>query len=312
MGYQVKTFHDPTPIGPGRRAWTQVLFTRPRQDKGPLPITGRIPYGEADLLLGLDADETLRAVDPAGALRVANLDRTYVVSNIGPFADEADTATTGAHAAAALRAVSRDAPRLFEDIATVARSVFHTDRVTDLVLVGAAFQLGLIPLSHEAIDIAVQKIESQGFGRSSEAFRFGRLLAVDPRVLARPHLTESDDVDRAVRRTALLMRCGWTARRGLGGRSRRGSSTWGRHDAEQFPALMRRTLAGMPGLSETDAGRQALRDLVVALHRCLLWGGPDYARRYADLVTSVYRADRVRARPRRCSSATPSTSPRWP
>jgi hypothetical protein len=48
----------------------------------------------------------------------------------------------------------------------------------------------------------------------------------------------------------------------------------------------------MPGLSETDPGRQARRDLVVALHRCLCWGGFEYARRYADLVTALYRADR--------------------
>ena len=292
MGYQVRSLYDPTPIGPGRRAWTQVLFTRPHKDKGPLPITGRIPYGEADLLLGLDTDETLRAVDPGGALRVANLDRTYVVANVGPFADEADTSAAGAQAAAVLRAVSRDEPRLLDDIATVARSVFHTDRVTDLVLVGAAFQLGLIPLSHEAIDIAVQRIETHGFGRSREAFRFGRLLAVDRRILARPHLTESDDVDRAIRRTRLLLRCGRTTRQGLGGRSRRGGGPWSGLDVEQFATFMKRTLDGMPGLSETDAGRQAQRDLIVALHRCLLWGGPEYARRYADLVTSLYRADR--------------------
>ena len=81
-------------------------------------------------------------------------------------------------------------------------------------------------------------------------------------------------------------------RRGLGGRSRRGGGPGGGIDVAQFTTLMKRTLEGMPGLSETDAGRQARRDLVVALHRCLLWGGPEYARRYADLVTSLYRADR--------------------
>ena len=302
MGYQVKSLYDPTPIGPGRRAWAQVMFTRPRPDKGPLPITGRLPYGEANLLLGLDTQESLRAIDPAGALRVANLDRTYVVSNLGAFGDDPGTPGAGPQAAGALRAVSRDEPRLLEDVAAITRNVFHTDRVTDLVLIGAAFQLGLIPLSHEALDIAVQRIESKGFGRAREAFRFGRRLAVDRRIFARPRLSNSDEVDRVVRRTLLLLRCGWRGQVGWGGAGvpkhrgargtggRRGGGT--RLDVAQFADFMTRTLECMPGLSETDAGRQARRDLVVALHRCLLWGGMEYARRYADLVTRLYRSDR--------------------
>lgn len=289
MGYQVRSLHDPTPIGPGRRAWTQVLFTRPSPHKGPLPITGRIPYGEANLLLGLDVQETLRSIDPRGELRVGNLDRTHVVCNLGTFGDDVDTRGDGARAGAAIRAVSRDDPRLIEDVAAVARYVFHTDRVTDLVLVGVAFQLGLIPLSHEALDIAVQRIETRGFGRAREAFQFGRWLAVDRRLFARPRLVYAENVDHAVRRTLLLLRCGWRRQVGWGGRGR-GPGT--RLDVEQFAAFMRTTLEEMPGLSETDAGRQARRDLVVALHRCLLWGGLDYARRYATLVTALYRADR--------------------
>ena len=289
MGYQVRSLHDPAPIGPGRRAWTQVLFTRPSQDRGPLPISGRIPYGEANLLLGLDRQETLRAVDPDGSLRVANLDRTYVVSNLGTFGDDVDTPGDAARTAAALRAISHDEPRLLEDVSAVARYVFHTDRVTDLVLVGVAFQLGLIPLSHESIDIAVQQVETRGFGRAREAFRFGRWLAVDRRLFARPRLIYGDDIDHAVRRTLLLLRCGWRRQVGWGGHGTGGGT---RLDVGQFAGFMRATLEEMPGLSETDAGRHARRDLVVALHRCLLWGGLDYARRYAGLVTSLYRADR--------------------
>jgi Pyruvate/2-oxoacid:ferredoxin oxidoreductase gamma subunit len=280
MGYQVRCLHDPTPIGPGRRAWAEVLFTRPRRDQTALPITARIPYGEADLLLGLDDQEAVRAVHPRGALRVANLDRTCVVVNLGRLADELQAAEP-APAAHALRAVTRDGARLLEDFAAAARAAFHTDRVTDVVLVGAAYQLGMIPLSLEALESALQRVEAQGFGRSLEALRFGRHLAVDSRMLSRPKEAPSapggDDIDRLVRRTLLLLRCGW----------------WGgRLDAGQFSVLVKRTLAAMPGLSETDPGRMARRDLLEALHRCLCWGGLDYARRYADLVTALYRADR--------------------
>jgi len=280
MGYQVRCIHDPAPIGPGRRAWAEILYTQPRRDQTPLPITVRIPYGEADLLLGLDDQEALRAIDPQGALRVANLDRTCAVVNLGRFGDDVQV-TEPAPAAHALRGVTRDGSRLLEDFAGAVRAAFHTDRVTDLVVMGAAFQLGMIPVSLEAIETALQRVETRGFGRSMEAFRFGRHLAVDRRMLARPKEAPVapgvDDVDRLVRQTLLLLRCGW----------------WGgRLDVGQFAALVRRTLAAMPGLSETDPGRQARRDLVVALHRCLCWGGFEYARRYADLVTALYRADR--------------------
>jgi Pyruvate/2-oxoacid:ferredoxin oxidoreductase gamma subunit len=280
MGYQVRCLHDPAPIGPGRRAWAQVLFTQPRRDQTPLPITARIPFGEADLLLGFDDQEALRAIDPGGDLQVANRDRTCAVVNLERFADEVQSAER-APAAHALRAVTRDGHRLLERFAGAVRSLFHTDRVTDLVIMGSAYQLGMVPLSLEAMEAALQQVEPKGFGRTMEAFRFGRHLAVSSRMLTRPRdepeTPGADDVEELVRRTLLLLRCGW----------------WGaRLDVAQFGALLRRTLAAMPGLSETDPGRRARRDLVVALHRCLSWGGFEYARRYADLVTELYRADR--------------------
>ncbi len=286
MGYHVHCLHDPTPIGPARRAWTEVLFTRSREDKGPVPITVRVPYGEADLLIGLDLQETLRAVDPAGVLRVANRDHTYLIANLGPFSDEDETSESPHLAAAALRAVSRDQPRVLEDFAAAARAIFHSDRVTDLTLLGVAFQRGLIPVSHEAIEAGVRRVEQRGYGRAMEAFRFGRHLAVEHRIFARPREGMStagnghaaaDDVDHLVRRILLLLRCG----------------RWGgRLDVPQFGELIRGALESMPGLTETDPGREARRDLAVALHRCLLWGGYEYAKQYADLITSLYRHDR--------------------
>jgi Pyruvate/2-oxoacid:ferredoxin oxidoreductase gamma subunit len=278
MGYQVRSLHDPTPIGRGRRAWAQVLFTRPQPDKGPLPITARIPFGEADLLLGLDSAEAMRAVDAAGDLRVANLDQTYVVANVGAFGDEDEPVERPAETDAALRVVTRDDVRLLEDLAAVARSVFHTDRVTDLVLLGLAYQLGLTPVSHEAIEGGVQAVEDRGFGRAMEAFQFGRRLAA--RGVTKPREADAGsppDVEQLVRRTVRLLRCGRVK---------------GRVDIDQFAELIDVTLERTPGLTETDAGREARRDMVIALHRCTLWGGLEHAGRYAELIIRLYRADR--------------------
>jgi len=48
----------------------------------------------------------------------------------------------------------------------------------------------------------------------------------------------------------------------------------------------------MPGLAETDAGRQARRDFVIAIYRCCHWGSLDLAERFARLLTDLYESDR--------------------
>jgi hypothetical protein len=62
--------------------------------------------------------------------------------------------------------------------------------------------------------------------------------------------------------------------------------------AERFDALLRGALESMPGLTETDPGRQARRDLVIAACRCQAWGGFEYARRFIQIITDLYHADR--------------------
>jgi Pyruvate/2-oxoacid:ferredoxin oxidoreductase gamma subunit len=280
MGYAVRSEHDPTPIGAGRRAWTQVLFTRPRSGEGTPRLAVRAPFGDVDLLVGLDAIETLRALVSDPALRVAAPERTYVVINAGVFGDEPDLEPARALRAAlpaTVREVSHVQPRLVDDFAGACRAWFHTDRVTDVALLGAAFQLGLVPVTVDAIESAVTDVENDGFGRALAAFRFGRQLGSDPRLFTRPREERSDDVGRIVRRMVHLM-----ARR-----------RWrGRLDAMQFGHCLEESLERMPGLGETDLGRQARRDFVIALYRCHQWGGVDHATRYARLVTDLYRVDR--------------------
>ena len=48
----------------------------------PSPITGIIPYGKADLLLGIDILEAARAIDPREQFRVASPKHTAAVLNM--------------------------------------------------------------------------------------------------------------------------------------------------------------------------------------------------------------------------------------
>jgi indolepyruvate ferredoxin oxidoreductase len=300
MGYEVSAVYDPTPVGPGRRAWAQVLFTRRSTGDDAarsLPASSRrsiapslsamIPYGEADLLLGIDGGETLRAValDADGfPLRVAHESRTHAIANSGEFAVEASLGTMAGGAlsrgriAAALGAVTRHEHATVEDFAAACRAWFHTDRVTDLAMLGLAYQRGYVPVTLEHIETAVRRVEQAGFGRSMEAFQFGRRLAVDGRLLSRPTPSPGEeDIERLVRRIVLSIRQ---------------APFVGRRRAQRFEHLLEQALLSMPGLSETAPGRQARRDLVGALYRMLEWGGFNYAQQYAQLIMELYRADR--------------------
>jgi Pyruvate/2-oxoacid:ferredoxin oxidoreductase gamma subunit len=280
MGFHVRSIHDPTPIGPGRRAWSQVLFTFPRPNETPSELSASIPYGEADLLFGLDGMETLRAIDPMMNLRVSSKHRTSAVVNSGAFREEVDVdieSRSRAMPLESIAAVTFSDGRLVSDFAAACRAWFHTDRVTDMAMLGAAFQLGLVPVTAEAIESAVNLVATKGFGRSVDAFEFGRTLAVDQSLFRRPKEQDNQEVEGLIRRISLSF-----SRRGWGG----GSQSRG------FSRLVHETLLLMPGLAETDAGRQARRDFVMASYRCLIWGGLPYAQQFAELVAEIYQVDR--------------------
>jgi Pyruvate/2-oxoacid:ferredoxin oxidoreductase gamma subunit len=278
MGYRVQALYHPTPVGPGRRAWGQVLFAA--DDRGPEARvhSSQCPYGEADLLVGLDAVETLRAIGPDPYLRVAAPDRTCVVANLGAFEDQVVTELAAAVdlLPRALPLATRAEGALIADIAGTARREFLTDRVTDLVALGAAYQRGFVPVSLEALESAVRRLEGRGFGRSLEAFRFGRRLAEGLEVAEGDGRGRAESLGRLVRRTALELEA-----------SRHG----GRRRARQFRELVRESLDAMPALYASNDGRQALRDYVGACARCVAWGGIRHLRWYAGLVRDLYEAD---------------------
>lgn len=279
MGFHVRAIHDATRIQPGRSAWSQVLFTRPSADSSPDPVTAMIPYGEADLLLGLEIEETLRAIDPRGSLRVAFADRTVAVVNVAPFVDDMDAPrhdTLRQQLNHSLQDAAREEHRHVLELAAACRSEFHSDRVVDVAMLGVAFQSGLIPASLEAMEGAMLSLESRGIGRCQEAFAFGRHVAHQREIAPRPRPTAAQSHAVWMKRVVRSISAG-------GGRS--ALST-------RFNYMIEHTLAQMPGLAETDAGRGAIRDLILGLRSCMTWGGIDYADRFAQLVISLYGADR--------------------
>ncbi|MBC24063.1 MAG: hypothetical protein CMJ32_09145 [Phycisphaerae bacterium] len=276
MDYQVMGVHRAIPIGPGRRAWSQVLFTRPR-DGEPLPMRPEIPWGEADLLLGMDPIESVRAIGPDPELRVASSDRTSAVINTGLLEDQQE--------------LGQELPEILEgpldqlfavdgmlvaDLAAACRRCFLTDRMLDLVLLGAAFQRGFVPLTTESIEAALASMEQQGFGRCQDAFALGRHFSVEPEMSEPSRIRHDEPTPRLKRRLVLTESL-----------SRRRGSVRSR----QMNQLLDSVLSTLEPMAKSSRGRASINDMLICLQRCVVWGGIDLARRYADLVTRIFEVD---------------------
>lgn len=278
MGYRVGCVETSEQAGPGRGAWAQVLFTRPRPGSSPaLPIA--IPYGEADLLLGFDPVESLRALGPDPVLRVASPDRTHAVLNSGLLADQAE------HSGVRLRRtdeILEDAVKQrcragawIADLVAPARRTFLTERLLDMVVLGIAYQRGLIPVSREALEGAIERAERDEFGRLLVAFRRGRTL--EPGVQGpREEQFESRALEQVIRRLV---------------RTVRADGMFARRSASRFEELLRSSIEAMPGMLETSMGRPVVLDFAVALRHALAWGGMSMALRYATLIRELYASD---------------------
>ncbi len=217
MGYRVSCLHDETPIGPGRSAWTQLIFTRlesPKGDRSHAEIPGAsIPFGEASLFLGLEPEESLRGLGADPSLRPVSPTTTCSVVNTAWLGDQRDRPeATTAQLGLALAALAPGGRVAGLPYAQLARWGMLTDRMLDVVLVGVAFQRGWIPLSVSALELAARRLEARGWARTLEALTLGRTLAEATGSDA-IELGGSEPPERLARRAVQDMR-----RRGRGGR----------------------------------------------------------------------------------------------
>ena len=283
MGYHAESTADPTPIGAGRRQWAQVVFSRPRsteERRGAPPV---VPWGEADLLLGYDGNAVMQAVNPSGDLRAASKQHTCMVVNSGRFSDDPESPSDDVQDVDSLTEYlqSNTAPTqlVVADVCAACRFHFHNERLADLVLIGIAWQSGWMPITLDALQLAFNELEGQGLARIGEAFDFGRSAAHDPTILQTSKIDPASDTpSRAARRYRLLL-----AKSRFAGVDR----------AARFRRLTRRVIDEVPGLAETQLGRAAHRDMLIALRRCVTWGGFDLAERWADTIIRLYEADRA-------------------
>jgi indolepyruvate ferredoxin oxidoreductase len=240
-----------------------------------LATTGTIPYGKADLLFGVDILEAARAVDPREQFRVASSDRTCAVLN----SYRQPTVFT------LLGKEDFDPEALREDILEHCRpehSFAHnlselceqrlgSKLYANIMMLGVAYQLGLIPVSARSIAWAIKDSIRREHRKNLKAFNIGRKIALEPRALPRKPTPETweqlvTNKSRILRRTKIF----------------------GPALAMKFEKMVQGATKQMRDLPD-----QAKYDLALRIYDLMQYQNPPFAKQYIDLVRGVYRRDRA-------------------
>ena len=275
MGYHVQFLDKKGLAIRNGGVFSQLVFTR-EQDTATTPL---IPFGKADLLMGIDLLEASRSIDAKQPYRVASRDRTAAVVNT------AKTPTI-------LSLMGRDDFNI-ADIEKVLKGSTHPDRYfgfnvgdlcervldnklyANIMMLGIAYQLGYLPVNYDALCAGIKKIIRKDYDRNLRAFNIGRMIVVKPRLFVVGLRKEFETARQAYRRKTNTLRLQFKSKKG-------------QVLAKQYRTLMRAMFRAQRERPVEDA---LIRDVIIRAYDCVIWGGIGYAKQYCDMVVQTYRRD---------------------
>jgi indolepyruvate ferredoxin oxidoreductase len=254
--------------------YSQITFVNDGEGTVPSPrITGNIPYGRADLLLGIDILEAARAIDPREQFRVASADRTCAVLNT--YKQPTVFALLGRQDfdPDALRdeifAQCKADQSFAKNLSELCEQRLGSKLYANLMMLGVAFQLGLIPVSARSIAWAIKDSIRRDHRKNLKAFNIGRRLALEPRAL--PRKPEPETWEQLVTNKVRILRK---------------TRLFGRNWAMTFEKLVHGAMKQMRDLPEG-----AKYDLALRIYDLMQYEDEAYAKRFLERVRSVYRKD---------------------
>jgi indolepyruvate ferredoxin oxidoreductase len=147
------------------------------------PIEGQLKAGAgaADVLLGFDllgaaAANTLVVADPRRTIAVVN---TAAVPTASMVTDTAVRFPSTKTATRRIDAATRSGENLYLDAQQLAERLFGDHLPANMLLIGAAYQHGCLPLAAEAIERAIA-LNGVAVDQNVAAFRWGRAAALAP------------------------------------------------------------------------------------------------------------------------------------
>ena len=156
-----------------------------------------------------------------------------------------------------------------KNLSEICEQRLGSKQFVNIMMLGAAFQLGLIPVSAWSIAWAIKDTIRREHRKNLKAFNIGRKLALEPRAL--PRKPEPETWEHLVTNKSKILRK---------------TRMHGRIHADRFEMLVQGATKSMRDLSE-----ESKYDLTLRVYDLIQYQDARLAKRYLDLVRSMYRRD---------------------
>jgi len=239
--------------------YSQMTFSKRKKVVSPL-----LPQGKTDLLLGLDILEAARGLDPKLNFRVGSKEYTHSVVNTHKTHTILSLMGKDDFSPAELSQIFRSYTKDYVggDLSHVAEQYLGNKVFVNILLLGVAFQKGLLPLSLENMLAAIKdNFAPRAAQHNIDAFHLGRDVAIHPE---RYHVDARVGFQEVMQKKAGLL--GWR---------RKGA----------YLALCETFLKEWEGDEETRI------QLVSRLYDLIEFEDAAYAKKYLDLVIATLRKD---------------------
>lgn len=157
--------------------YTHVTYTH--KDAKISPI---IPYGKADLVLGLDILETVRGISADSVFRVASKKRTDAVVNTAKNETMSTLIGKDSFEIDSLESTIEQNTNEYVGINLfdISEKLFGTKLYANIMILGVAFQRGMIPIELKPMQLAMkQMVKRSDLEQNMNAFEIGRHLAIN-------------------------------------------------------------------------------------------------------------------------------------
>ena len=267
QGYHVRFFDKKGLAIRNGGVYTNLIYSKTAVELSPI-----IPYGKADLLIGMDMLEAVRGLDAKAGFRVAVPDRTVAIVNTA----KTDTVTT---------LIGQDDFKLADlekwlqrytdtdayfgaDLFEISEKVLGNKLYANMMLLGVAFQRGQLPLELEAIQSAIKlAVRPADLETNQRAFDMGRRLAIDPDAFATAPQWQTY-------KTVLRQKC-----ESLSGKRR------GKRLAHEYEVLVQQTVERLELDDETN------RSFALHVYDLIQFENLEYARLYVEKIKQIYSKD---------------------
>jgi indolepyruvate ferredoxin oxidoreductase len=171
-----------------------------------------IPYGKADLMLGIDILEATRGLDPKGNLRVGGR-KTHAIINRQKTPTVHTLLGTDDFCVDTLEQTLRkntDASGYFSaDVSDLSERVFGTKLYANVIMLGIAFQRSELPLSLDSLEYGIQETMGSAATENWLAFKLGRKIAHEAQTTPAPlAATDAAYHDVVAEKSARLQKTG--------------------------------------------------------------------------------------------------------